>query len=361
MLRWFYAFVHLLIEAQAARRDARIRLLMAQVEILRRKLGGNRVIPSPADRIRLLSIGAELDHKIDGVLGIVTAKTYYRWVQEQAEGRESLPVGRKKVVRSVRELITRLATENAGWGYKRIVGELRKLRLLVSRTTVQNILREVGQTPSPQRRSRAEETVWRKFIRLHMNTMVACDFFTKSIITPLGTKLAYQLMFIHLGTRRVFVSPPTYFPTDGWVQQQGRNVMASLVESQLEARFLIHDRDTKFTLQFDRLLRSRGVRCVRSPKLAPDANAFAESWIGRFKHECLNHFLCFGIDHLAHITREYVRFHNRHRPHQGLGNVTPEAVTSGLPPPASACNDVGPVRCQRFLGGLMRHYYRAAA
>ena len=304
MLRWFYAFVHLLIEAQAARRDARIRLLMAQVEVLRRKLGGNRVIPSPADRIRLLSIGAELNHKIDGVLGIVTAKTYYRWVHEQAEGRESLPVGRKKIVRGVRELITRLATENAGWGYERIVGELRKLRLLVSRSTVQRVLSDSGLTPSPHRRARGPETPWRKFIRLHMNTIVACDFFTKSVITPLGTKLAYQLMFIHLGTRRVFVSPPTYSPTDGWVQQQGRNVMTWLDENQIEARFLIRDRDTKFTLQFDRVLRSRGVRSVRSPRLAPDANAFAESWIGRFKHECLNHFLCFGIDHLAHITGE---------------------------------------------------------
>ncbi|MFN0136999.1 MAG: hypothetical protein ACKVS9_12885 [Phycisphaerae bacterium] len=97
MLRWFYAFVHLLIEAQSARRDARIRFLMAQVEILRRKLGGNRVISSPADRRRLLSIGAEFDHKIEGVLGIVTAKTYYRWVHEQAEGRELQPVGRKKI------------------------------------------------------------------------------------------------------------------------------------------------------------------------------------------------------------------------------------------------------------------------
>ena len=229
----------------------------------------------------------------------------------------------------MRELITRLATENAGWGYQRIVGELRKLRLLVSRTTVQNILREVGQTPSPQRRSRAEETVWRKLIRLHMNTMVACDFFTKSVITPLGTKLAYQLMYIHLGTRKVFVSPPTYAPTDRWVQQQGRNVMTWLDENQLETRFLIHDRDTKFTFEFDRMLRSRGVRCVRSPKLAPDANAFAESWIGRFKQECLNHFLCFGLDHLAHITSEYVRFLNQPRPHQGLGIVTPEAATRG--------------------------------
>ena len=164
MRRWFYVALHLLAEAGAARRDARIRFLKAQVEILRRKLGGNRVIPSPDDRARLLAIGQELNHDVGDVIGIVTSRTYYRWVTELREGRRPKRVGRPKIARNVRDLVIRLATENDSWGYRRIVGELRKLRGKLGRSSVRRILKEEGLTPSPVRRGRAEETVWRKFI-----------------------------------------------------------------------------------------------------------------------------------------------------------------------------------------------------
>ena len=225
MLRSLYALLHLLIEAGAARRDTRIRFLKAQVEILRRKLGGNRVIPNPDDRAALLAIGAELDHQVADVIGIVAPQTYSRWVVEQREGRKPKATGRPKIVRPLRDIIVRLAKENAGWGYRRIVGELRKLRLKIGRSSVRKILKEEGLTPSPRRRCRPEETTWRKFIRLHMNTLVACDFFTKSVITPLGAHLAWYMAFIHVGTRKVFLSPPTYHPDEQWVQQLGRNAL----------------------------------------------------------------------------------------------------------------------------------------
>ena len=277
MLRWFYVLAHLLVEAGAARRDARIRFLKAQVEILRRKLGGNRVIPSPDDRARLLAIGQELNHNVADVIGIVTPQTYSRWLEELRTGRKPKRVGRPKIVRNLRELVVRLAKENGGWGYRRIIGELRKLRLRIGRSSVRRILKDEGLTPSPTRRGRAEETVWRKFIRLHVNSLVACDFFTKNVITPLGARVAYCLAFIHVGTRKVFLSPPTYHPHEQWVQQQGRNLLMWLEDQQLEARFLIHDWDAKFSTAFRELFRSTGVRPLRTPKLAPDANAYA-SW-----------------------------------------------------------------------------------
>ena len=124
---------------------------------------------------------------------------------------------------------------------------------------------------SPQRRGEAGETTWQKFIRLHVNTLVACDFFTKNVITPFGVRVAYCLAFIHVGTRKVFLSPPTYHPDDRWVQQQGRNMMMWLEDQQLGARFLIHDRDTKFSAAFRCLFKSDGIRCLRTPLLAPDA------------------------------------------------------------------------------------------
>jgi len=332
MFRWFYVLVHLLHEAGAARRDARIRFLKAQVEILRRKLGGNRVVPSPEDRAALLAIGLELDHRVSDIVGIVAPRTYSRWVFEQREGRRPKPAGRPKVVQPVRDIIVRLAKENAGWGYRRIVGELRKLRLRLGRSSVRNILKQEGLTPSPRRRGRAEETTWRKFIRLHMNTLVACDFFTKSVITPLGAHLAWYMAFIHVGTRKVFLSPPTYHPDEQWVQQQGRNLLMWLDDNKLEARFIIHDRDKKFSFAWQRMLFRAGVRRVRTPLLAPDANAFVESWIGSLKRECLNHFLCFSLGHLDHVAQEYVRFYNAHRPHSAVGNRTlDEPATGPLP------------------------------
>jgi putative transposase len=275
MLRWFHIFAHLLVEARATRRDARIRFLKAQVEILRRKLGGNRVIPSPDDRARLLAIGQELKHNVADVIGIVTPQTYSRWVEELRTGRRPRRVGRPKIARKLRELVVRLAKENAGWGYRRIIGELRKLRLRVGRSSVRRILKDEGLTPSPTRRGRAEETVWRKFIRLHLDTLVACDFLTKNAITPPGVRVAYCLAFIHVGTRKVFLSPPTYHPNEQWVQQQGRNVLMWLEDQQIQAKFLIHDWDSKFSTAFRELVSGAGTRPLRIPKLAPDANPYA--------------------------------------------------------------------------------------
>ena len=209
MFGWLYLLQLLLHEAGAACRDARIRFLKAQVEILRRKLGGNRVIPNPDERLRLLAIGAELQQDVADVIGIVTPQTYSRWVVDQRESRKPKPVGRPKTARNLCELVKRLAKENAGWGYRRIIGELRKLRLRLGRSSVRRILKQVGLTPSPRRLDNAEQTIWRKFIRLHLNTLVTCDFFTKSVITPLGARLVYFLVVIHVGTRKVLLRLPT--------------------------------------------------------------------------------------------------------------------------------------------------------
>ena len=127
-----FAPLHLLFAGFSARRDTHVRFLKAQVAILRRKLAGNRAIPSPDDRARLLAIGQELDHNIADVIGIVTPQTYCRWVEEPRTGRKPKRVGRPKVVRSVRELVTSLARQNGGWGYRWIIGELRGLCLRIA-------------------------------------------------------------------------------------------------------------------------------------------------------------------------------------------------------------------------------------
>jgi putative transposase len=139
--------------------------------------------------------------------------------------------------------------------------------------------------------------------------------------------------------------------------------MMWLEDRRLGARFLIHDRDSKFSAGFRGLFGSAGIRCLRTPLLAPDANAFAEAWIGGLKRESLDYFICFSLGHLDHIAQAYVRFFKQHRPHQGLGNRTVPAAAVGPPEelPSDRAPEIGPVRFQRFLGGLLRHYYRVAA
>lgn len=357
---WLVALLVMLKEAWSARRDAHIRFLELQVEMLQSRLPGNRVILGPAERQRLMKLGAEVDHEVKDTLSIVCIKTYRRWVREDGDGRQPGKVGRPRLTASLREVILRLARENIGWGVRRILGEMKKLALKVSRTSVRRVLTDENILPDPDRHApKGVETPWRKFLALHMNVMVACDFFCKTIWTPLGRQMAYALTFIHLGSRKVFVSPSTLNPTDEWVQQQGRNVGMWAAEEGIDIRFLIHDHDTKFTDAFDSLFDRPNGGVVKTPIAAPIANCYAESWIGSLKRECLNHFFCFSLGLLDYIAQTYVDYHNKFRPHQGLGNRPPGANDGQGP--AAVEIDPKSIRCQSWLGGLLKHYQRKAA
>jgi len=356
---WLMALLMLLKERWSTRRDAHVRFLKLQVEILRSRLPGNRVIPDPVERRRLLKAGAEVGHAVQDTLGIVSIKTYRRWLREQRGGRRPGKVGRPRVIpQSLRELIIRLARENAGWGVRRIVGELKKLAVRASRSSVRRVLFDEDILPDPDRHApKGVPTPWRKFIAIHMNVMVACDFFCKTIWTPLGKRTAYVLAFIHLASRKVLLSASTCNPTDDWMRQQARNARMWAEDEGINVRFLLHDRDSKFTDGFDEHFRRAGGGPVRTPPGAPIANCFIESWIGSLKRECLNHFVCFALRQLDHVVQTYGLYHNQFRPHQGLGNRPP----SSTPPTSLAADVPGTVRRQTWLGGLLSHYHRSAA
>jgi len=138
-----------------------------------------------------------------------------------------------------------------------------------------------------------------------------------------------------------------------------RNVSMWAEEEGIDVRFLIHDRDTKFTEAFDEHFSRDDGGPVLTPHGAPIANCFVESWIGSLKRECLNLFFWFGLRQLDHIVQTYALYHNRFRPHQGMGN---RPLGAGEDPSPQA-PEVAPasIRCQRRLGGLLNHYYRQAA
>ena len=161
-----------------------------------------------------------------------------------------------------------------------------------------------------------------------------------------------MLFFIEVGSRRVHLAGCTTNPTAAWVVQQARNLSFTGLFEQM--RFLIHDRDSKFTASFDEVFRSEGIRVVHTPVRAPQANAYAERFVRTLRTECLDWLLILGRRHLEHVLRTYVNHYNRERPHRGLALQPPEA--SPLRSPGG-----GDVHRRDRLGGLIHEYYRAAA
>jgi putative transposase len=179
--------------------------------------------------------------------------------------------------------------------------------------------------------------------------MLACDFFT---VETGALRRIYVLFFIELGSRRVHLAGCTSNPTGAWVVQQARNLSFTGLFERM--RFLIHDRDSKFTASFDEVFRSEGVRVVHTPVRAPQANAYAERFVRTVRTECLDHLLIVGRRHLERILRIYIQHYDSERPHRGLALQTPKA------PQLKSLPD-GDVQRRDRLGGLIHEYYRAAA
>jgi hypothetical protein len=174
----------------------------------------------------------------------------------------------------------RLARENPRWGYRRIQGELLGLGIRLSATSIATILRRAGLHPAPRR-----GPTWAQFLRSQASGILACDFLTVETVL---LKTYHVLFFIELQTRRVHVAGATTNPDTAWVTQQARNVSGDLRELGAVPRFLIRDRDTKFTASFDSVFEADGIRIISTPIQAPNANAHAERWVGTVRAECLD-------------------------------------------------------------------------
>jgi transposase InsO family protein len=239
----------------------------------------------------------------------------------------------------------RLARENPRWGYPRIAGELLKLGVRVSPSTVRRLLLAAGLKPAPRRAGPS----WRDFLRQHAASMLACDFFT---VETISLRRFYFLFFIELGSRRVHLAGCTSNPTGAWVTQQARNLSFTGLFERM--RFLIHDRDSKFSAAFDEIFRSEGINVIETPIRAPQANAYAERFVRTVRAECLDWLLIVGRRHLEHVLRSYTIHYNRERPHRGLALLTPVPSDATDPP------TVETVERRNRLGGLI-HEYRSAA
>jgi transposase InsO family protein len=349
LLSVFYLLVRVLLRvfAQGAR-SAEVELLVLRHEltVLRRQV--RRPAYRPRDRV-LLAACSRLLPRASWRAFLVTPQTLLRWHRELVRRkwtyrRRGIP-GRPPVDEELRRLVVRLARENPRWGYRRIQGELRKLGRRVAASTIRSILLAEGLEPAPRRGGPG----WREFLKAQAKGIVACDFFT---VETAWLRTLYVLFFIEVGSRRVILAQATASPHSVWVSQQARNLFMGLPGG---PRFLLRDRDAKFSGPFDEVFRSEGARIIRTPFRSPKANAYAERWVRTARQECLDHLLILSRRHLDRVLTEFVEHYNRARPHRALGLDTPEPRLR----PASPV-DVSRIRRRERLGGLIREYEVAA-
>jgi len=336
-------------------KEIEILLLRHQLRVLERQVA--RLTPGPADRVLLAAFGRVLPRRAWKTSLFVTPATFMRWHRELVARRWTYPSrrpGRPPTRAGVRALVVRLARENPGWGYRRIQGELVGLGINLAASTVWTILKEAGIEPAPKRLERN----WSEFLRAQAASILECDFLT---VDTLFLKRFYVLFFIELATRRVHLAGITTNPDGRWVTQQARNLLLELGDKGMRPRFLVRDRDRKFTRDFDEVFRSEGIRVIKAPVEAPKARAHAERWVETVRRECLDRLLIVGRRHLEHVVREYALRYNTHRPHRSLDQRAPLAKPPiDEPAPRAELPQLDLLRRRDRLGGLLREYRIAA-
>ena len=218
--------------------------------------------------------------------------------------------------------------------------------------TVRNILRRYHLEPTPQRREAGMN--WRQFLKLHWEVLVATDFFTVEVVTWHGLVTYYVLMVMELATRRVQIAGVTPHPTDTFMQQCARQLTDPFDGFLLGKRYLLHDRDTKFTRAFDTLLKDSGIEPLLLPPRSPNLNAYCERFVRSIKEEALQQMLLLGEGSLHVVLSQYLEHYHQERNHQGLGN---RLIATEL----DWGRHRGPVGRRERLGGLLSYYYREAA
>jgi putative transposase len=342
VLRWLA-----LLARSSGAKDAELLVLRHEVAVLRRQVARPRI--DWADRAVLAGLARLLPRPAWHGL-IVRPTTLLRWHQDLVRRHWTYRHrrGRPSVAAEVRALVLRLAKENSTWGYRRVHGELCRLGYRIGASTVWTILQRAGVAPAPARSA----LTWRQFLRSQAKGVLAVDFFTVDTVV---LKRLYVLFAIEIATRRVHVLGVTAHPVGAWVAQQARNLLMAVGDDLGRFRYVLRDRDTKFTAAFDAVFAAEGIKVLRTPVQTPRANAYAERWVGTVRREVLDRTLIFGRRHLASVLAEFAEHYNIHRPHRALGQAPPIG-----PSESAVVASAGRVVRRDRLGGLIHEYAQVA-
>jgi transposase InsO family protein len=328
--------------------EIEILVLRHQLAVLQRRMPHRRM--SWTDRGVIAALARLLPvRRRHGML--VTPSTILRWHRQLVARRWTTPPvrnGRPAIPTGVRALAIRLATENPTWGYRRIHGELAGLGYQIGASTIWKLLNQAGIDPSPRRAGPS----WSEFLHAQAHAILACDVFH---LDTIALRRLYVFFVIEHATRRVPILGVTSHPAGAWLTQHARNLLMDLEDAGRRFRFLIRDRDAKFTATFDAVFTALDVRIVKTPVRAPRANAIAERFVGSIRRELLDRILIINLRHAAAVLRQYEHHYNDHRPHRTLGQAAPLR-----PLPHDTTTEIHNVQRRDRLGGLLREYQQVA-
>jgi putative transposase len=330
--------------------------LQEENRLLKERLGGRRIRFTDVERRRLARKAQALGRKkLKEIETLVTPDTLLRWYRKLVALKWNYShrrgPGRPRVMASITDLVVKMALENPSWGYTRIRGALDNLGHQVGRGTIANILKEKGIEPAPER---GRHTRWSTFIKAHWECLTATDFLSVEVCTIRGLATYYVLLFIDISSRSVHIAGMTPHPDNSWMTQVARNITDVKTGFLRNKRYLLLDRDAKYSDAFRGIISRAGIEVVRLPPRSPNLNAFAERFVRSIKEECLGSMIFFGHTSLRHAITQYLAHYHQERNHQGFDNRL-------LRPSGTMSQPRNPVRRRERLGGMLSYYHRDAA
>jgi len=330
-------------------KDAELLVLRHENAVLRRQVA--RVHYTPADRVWLAALSRLLPRRRWAAIFPVTPATILTWHRKLVSRRwdytERRRPGRPPTAAAIKSLVIRMAAENPTWGHRRVQGELVRLGHRIAASTVWQILHDAGLDPAPRRSG----PTWHQFLTAQAKAVLAVDFL--HVDTVFLTRI-YALIAVEHGSRRAHLIGVSAHPTGAWSTQAARNLLMDLGDRVATVKFLLRDRDSRFTGVFA----AEGTRILASPPGAPRANAICERMIGTLRRELLDRILIVNERHLRRILTDYLHHFNAARPHRALAQLAP-AQTETQPP--HGINLAGyQVRRRPILDGLTSEYHIAA-
>jgi putative transposase len=330
-------------------KDAELLALRHQNTVLRRQI--SRVRYTPADRVWLAALSRLVPRRRWAEIFPVTPATILAWhrrlVSRKWDYTARRQPGRPPTAAAIKNLVVRMATENPTWGHRRVQGELVRLGHRIAASTVWQILHDTGIDPAPRRSG----PTWRQFRTTQAKAILAVDFV--SVDTILLRRI-YVLIAVEHGCRRAHLLGISAHPIGAWSTQAARNLLMDLADRVSSVKFVLRDRDSKFSRAFDAVFAADGIRILTSPPGAPRANAICERMIGTLRRELLDRVLVVNERHLHRIITTYLHHFNAARPHRTLAQLAP-AQAETQPPPAIDLAD-RQVRRRPILGGLTSEY-----